>query len=71
VNLLPLKTDEADHRHAVSDESRGRSRLAEDGFLGLKTLTVLRNTVEMVKRTQGVTSCSMICRSMTRRLTTC
>jgi DNA polymerase III subunit alpha len=55
VNLLPLKQDE--EGTIVTQypmEPVGELGLLKMDFLGLKTLTVLRNTVEMVKRTQGV-----------------
>jgi len=56
VNLLPLKQDEDGTivtQYAMNPV--GDLGLLKMDFLGLKTLTVLRNTVEMVKRTQGVT----------------
>ncbi len=56
VNLLPLKKDE--DGTIVTQypmEARRRSWVAEDGFLGLKTLTVIRNTVELVKQNRGIT----------------
>ena len=55
VNLLPLKQDEDGTivtQYAMGPV--GDLGLLKMDFLGLKTLTVLRNTVEMVKRTQGV-----------------
>jgi DNA polymerase III subunit alpha len=55
VNLLPLKQDEDGTivtQYAMNPV--GDLGLLKMDFLGLKTLTVLRNTVEMVKRTQGV-----------------
>jgi len=54
VNLLPLKTDE--HGGIVTQYAMnpvGDLGLLKMDFLGLKTLTVIRNTCEMVKRTQG------------------
>jgi DNA polymerase-3 subunit alpha len=56
VNLLPLKQD--DDGGIVTQYAMGPVGdlgLLKMDFLGLKTLTVLRNTVELVKRTQGVT----------------
>ena len=55
VNLLPLKQDEDGTivtQYAMNPV--GDLGLLKMDFLGLKTLTVLRNTVEMVKRTQGI-----------------
>jgi len=55
VNLLPLKQDEDGTivtQYAMNPV--GELGLLKMDFLGLKTLTVLRNTVEMIKRTQGV-----------------
>ena len=55
VELLPLKQDEDGTivtQYAMNPV--GDLGLLKMDFLGLKTLTVLRNTVEMVKRTQGV-----------------
>ena len=55
VNLLPLKQDEDGTivtQYAMGPV--GDLGLLKMDFLGLKTLTVLRNTVEMVKRAQGV-----------------
>ena len=55
VNLLPLKTDEDGAivtQYAMGPV--GDLGLLKMDFLGLKTLTVIRNTCEMVKRTQGV-----------------
>src|SRR5204863_10079161 len=55
VNLLPLKQDEDGTivtQYAMNPV--GELGLLKMDFLGLKTLTVLRNTVEMVKRTQGI-----------------
>jgi DNA polymerase-3 subunit alpha len=54
VNLLPLKQDE--DGALVTQYSMnpvGDLGLLKMDFLGLKTLTVIRNTCEMVKRTQG------------------
>ncbi|MEI7806929.1 MAG: DNA polymerase III subunit alpha [Verrucomicrobiota bacterium] len=56
VNLLPLKLDESGTlvtQYAMNPV--GKLGLLKMDFLGLKTLTVIRNTCEMVKRTQGVT----------------
>jgi len=56
VNLLPLKLDESGTlvtQYAMGPV--GELGLLKMDFLGLKTLTVIRNTCEMVKRTQGVT----------------
>jgi len=55
VNLLPLKQDESGT--LVTQYSAGPVGdlgLLKMDFLGLKTLTVIRNTCEMIKRTQGV-----------------
>ena len=55
VNLLPLKTD--DDGAIVTQYAMnpvGDLGLLKMDFLGLKTLTVIRNTCEMVKRTQGI-----------------
>ena len=55
VNLLPLKQDESGTlvtQYAMNPV--GDLGLLKMDFLGLKTLTVIRNTCEMVKRTQGV-----------------
>jgi DNA polymerase-3 subunit alpha len=54
VELLPLKKDE-DGTIVTQYPMNpvGDLGLLKMDFLGLKTLTVLRNTVEMVKRTQG------------------
>ncbi len=55
VNLLPLKQDE--HGALVTQYAMGPVSdlgLLKMDFLGLKTLTVIRNTCEMVKRTRGV-----------------
>jgi DNA polymerase III subunit alpha len=54
VNLLPLKQDESGTlvtQYAMNPV--GDLGLLKMDFLGLKTLTVIRNTCEMVKRTQG------------------
>ena len=55
VNLLPLKTDEDG---AIVTQYPmgpvGDLGLLKMDFLGLKTLTVIRNTCEMVQRTQGI-----------------
>jgi DNA polymerase-3 subunit alpha len=56
VNLLPLKLDESGTlvtQYAMGPV--GDLGLLKMDFLGLKTLTVIRNTCEMVLRTQGVT----------------
>jgi DNA polymerase III subunit alpha len=56
VNLLPLKTD--DDGAIVTQYAMnpvGELGLLKMDFLGLKTLTVIRNTCEMVRRTQGIT----------------
>ncbi|HSY10246.1 MAG TPA: DNA polymerase III subunit alpha, partial [Candidatus Dormibacteraeota bacterium] len=55
VNLLPLKQDESGTlvtQYAMNPV--GDLGLLKMDFLGLKTLTVIRNTCEMVKRTHGV-----------------
>jgi DNA polymerase-3 subunit alpha len=55
VNLLPLKTDEGGAivtQYAMGPV--GDLGLLKMDFLGLKTLTVIRNTCEMVKRTKGI-----------------
>src|ERR1043165_6182646 len=55
VNLLPLKQDEEGTivtQYAMGPV--GDLGLLKMDFLGLKTLTVIRNTCEMVKRTRGV-----------------
>jgi DNA polymerase-3 subunit alpha len=55
VNLLPLKQDESGTlvtQFAMNPV--GDLGLLKMDFLGLKTLTVIRNTCEMVKRTHGV-----------------
>src|SRR6266850_4151224 len=54
VNLLPLKQDEDGvivTQYAMGPV--GDLGLLKMDFLGLKTLTVIRNTCEMVKRTRG------------------
>ena len=56
VNLLPLKTDE--HGGIVTQYAMnpvGDLGLLKMDFLGLKTLTVIRNTCEMVRQTKGLT----------------
>jgi len=56
VNLLPLKTDEEGTivtQYPMNPV--GDLGLLKMDFLGLKTLTVIRNTCEMVKRTRGIT----------------
>src|SRR5712675_1505230 len=55
VNLLPLKQDEDGTivtQYAMNPV--GDLGLLKMDFLGLKTLTVIRNTCEMVRRTQGI-----------------
>jgi len=55
VNLLPLKLDESGTlvtQYAMGPV--GDLGLLKMDFLGLKTLTVIRNTCEMVERTQGI-----------------
>src|SRR5664280_94132 len=55
VNLLPLKMDEDGTivtQYAMNPV--GDLGLLKMDFLGLKTLTVIRNTCEMVRRTQGI-----------------
>jgi DNA polymerase-3 subunit alpha len=55
VNLLPLKQDEDGGivtQYAMGPV--GDLGLLKMDFLGLKTLTVIRNTCEMVKQTRGV-----------------
>jgi DNA polymerase III alpha subunit len=55
VNLLPLKLDDSGSlvtQYAMNPV--GDLGLLKMDFLGLKTLTVIRNTCEMVKRTQGI-----------------
>ncbi|HEY3762974.1 MAG TPA: DNA polymerase III subunit alpha [Verrucomicrobiae bacterium] len=55
VNLLPLKMDESGTlvtQYAMNPV--GDLGLLKMDFLGLKTLTVIRNTCEMVKRTKGI-----------------
>jgi DNA polymerase III subunit alpha len=56
VNLLPLKQDEEGGivtQYAMGPV--GDLGLLKMDFLGLKTLTVIRNTCEMVNRTRGIT----------------
>ncbi|HEX5220440.1 MAG TPA: DNA polymerase III subunit alpha [Verrucomicrobiae bacterium] len=56
VNLLPLKADEDGAivtQYAMGPV--GDLGLLKMDFLGLKTLTVIRNTCEMVKKTKGIT----------------
>ena len=55
ANLLPLKQDEDGTivtQYAMNPV--GELGLLKMDFLGLKTLTVIRNTCEMVKRTRGI-----------------
>ena len=55
VNLLPLKQDEDGTivtQYAMNPV--GELGLLKMDFLGLKTLTVIRNTCEMVKQTHGI-----------------
>ncbi|MBE0542406.1 MAG: DNA polymerase III subunit alpha [Verrucomicrobia bacterium] len=56
VNLLPLKQDDSGTlvtQYAMGPV--GDLGLLKMDFLGLKTLTVIRNTCEMVKRAKGIT----------------
>jgi len=56
VNLLPLKTDDSGAivtQYAMNPV--GDLGLLKMDFLGLKTLTVIRNTCEMVRQTKGIT----------------
>jgi DNA polymerase-3 subunit alpha len=56
VNLLPLKEDDSGTlvtQYAMGPV--GDMGLLKMDFLGLKTLTVIRNACEMVKRTHGIT----------------
>jgi DNA polymerase-3 subunit alpha len=56
VNLLPLKKDEDGTivtQYAMNPV--GDLGLLKMDFLGLKTLTVIRNTCELVQKTQGIT----------------
>ena len=56
VNLLPLKMDDSGTlvtQYAMNPV--GDLGLLKMDFLGLKTLTVIRNTCEMVRKTQGIT----------------
>ncbi|HEX5397443.1 MAG TPA: DNA polymerase III subunit alpha, partial [Verrucomicrobiae bacterium] len=55
VNLLPLKSDDSGTlvtQYAMGPV--GDLGLLKMDFLGLKTLTVIRNTCEMVRRTHGI-----------------
>ena len=55
VNLLPLKVDE--NGTMVTQYAMGpvgELGLLKMDFLGLKTLTVIRNTCDMIKRTRGI-----------------
>jgi DNA polymerase-3 subunit alpha len=55
VNVLPLKRDEEGStvtQYAMGPV--GELGLLKMDFLGLKTLTVIRNTCDLVKRTQGL-----------------
>src|SRR5205807_7709445 len=55
ANLLPLKQDEDGTivtQYAMGPV--GNLGLLKMDFLGLKTLTVIRNTCEMVKQTRGI-----------------
>src|SRR5437660_4099919 len=55
VNLLPLKAD--DNGTIVTQYAMGPVGdlgLLKMDFLGLKTLTVIRNTCEMIKQTRGI-----------------
>ncbi|MCW5555570.1 MAG: DNA polymerase III subunit alpha [Verrucomicrobiae bacterium] len=56
VNLLPLKQDDSGTlvtQYAMGPV--GDLGLLKMDFLGLKTLTVIRNTCEMVRQTKGIT----------------
>jgi DNA polymerase-3 subunit alpha len=56
INLLPLKQDEDGTivtQYAMNPV--GDLGLLKMDFLGLKTLTVIRNTCDMVKKTRGIT----------------
>jgi DNA polymerase-3 subunit alpha len=56
VNLLPLKRDEDGTivtQYAMNPV--GDLGLLKMDFLGLKTLTVIRNTCELIQRTRGIT----------------
>ena len=56
INLLPLKQDEDGTivtQYAMGPV--GDLGLLKMDFLGLKTLTVIRNTCEMIRRTRGIT----------------
>ncbi len=56
INLLPIKQD--DEGTIVTQYAMnpvGDLGLLKMDFLGLKTLTVIRNTCEMVKQTKGIT----------------
>jgi DNA polymerase-3 subunit alpha len=59
VNLLPLKKGDDDDEGGMLVTQYAMNPVGDLGllkmdFLGLKTLTVIRNTCEMVKRTQGI-----------------
>ena len=55
VNLLPLKQDDSGTLVTQYEMNPvGELGLLKMDFLGLKTLTVIRNTCEMVKRTHGI-----------------
>jgi len=55
VNLLPLKQDESGTLVTqYSMNPVGDLGLLKMDFLGLKTLTVIRNTCEMIKQTKGI-----------------
>ncbi|HNQ74529.1 MAG TPA: DNA polymerase III subunit alpha [Verrucomicrobiota bacterium] len=56
VNLLPLKTDDAGALVTQYPMNPvGELGLLKMDFLGLKTLTVIRNACELVKQTRGLT----------------
>ncbi len=59
VNLLPLKKGDDDDEQGMLVTQYAMGPVGDLGllkmdFLGLKTLTVIRNTCEMVQRTQGI-----------------
>jgi DNA polymerase-3 subunit alpha len=59
VDLLPLKRGDDDDESGMLVTQYAMNPVGDLGllkmdFLGLKTLTVIRNTCEMVKRTQGI-----------------
>ena len=73
VNLLPLKLDESGTlvtQYAMNPV--GELGLLKMDFLGLKTLTVIRNACEMVKKgARRHASTWITCRWTTKRPTTC